>query len=344
MNLDTARMGLSLLEQGEDFAWTAILVTHGSSPRHTGASMLVRVDGSISGTIGGGPLEATCIAQAVDAIRTHSNRLVQFDSAELGMACGGGGRVLIESVQAGRPGTADLLRAIVRLWELGTRGWLVTSVPQEQGLDAPIRRCLVHSDGSVTGEPVCEPEDLQVLAERGGTYDRLLADDPARIHIQSIGANGKAYVFGAGHCSHSLVPVLSALAFFTVVVDDRSDFASRERFPTADQIHIPRSFDNAVAPLSVDEDSYLVIVTRGHNHDRSVLAQALRTPAAYIGMIGSKKKVAATFAALSEEGFSKDELARVHAPIGLPIGAETPEEIAISIAAELIQVRAAKNR
>ncbi len=138
--------------------------------------------------------------------------------------------------------------------------------------------------------------------------------------------------------------MLSLVDFFTVVVDDRADFANRERFPSADRIVVPDSFAGAFGDLSVDEDSYIVIMTRGHLHDRTVLEQALRTRAGYVGMIGSKKKVAETFRALQEEGFSPDDLARVHAPIGLSIGAETPEEIAMSIAAQLIQVRANRGR
>ena len=106
---------------------------------------------------------------------------------------------------------------------------------------------------------------------------------------------------------------------------------------------VPGSFDGVVDTLPIDEDSYVVIVTRGHSHDKNVLAQALRTKAGYIGMIGSKRKVAETFRALSDEGFAPADLARVRAPIGLAIGAETPEEIAISVAAQLVQVRTAKN-
>lgn len=162
--------------------------------------------------------------------------------------------------------------------------------------------------------------------------------------MQPVGAQGTAYVFGAGHCGEKLVPVLNSLDFFTVVIDDRSDFANRDRFPSADGIVVPESFDGVMATLPIEEDSYIVIVTRGHLHDKSVLRQALTTRAGYIGMMGSKRKVAEIFQALREEGFSSQELERVYAPIGLSIEAETPEEIAISIAGELIQVRAAKRR
>lgn len=301
--------------------------------------MVVRADGSIFGTIGGGPLEARLIRRAVETIETGRNSVERFDSAELGMMCGGGGHVLVEYVDPARVEARELFRGMAALFQGGHKGWVVTILPADESGHSPVRRCLVGPDGSVSGDRILDPETLRDLARRGGTYDRIVAGDPARTYVQPIGAQGTVYVFGAGHCGERVVPLLSTLGFFTVVVDDRSDFANRGRFPTADRIVVPPKFDEVLATLPVDGDSYIVIVTRGHSHDTSVLAQALRTEARYIGMIGSKKKVADTFEALRGQGFSADDLARVHAPIGLPIGAETPEEIAVSIAAELIRVR-----
>ncbi|MFZ3046285.1 MAG: XdhC family protein, partial [Desulfatirhabdiaceae bacterium] len=129
------------------------------------------------------------------------------------------------------------------------------------------------------------------------------------------------------------------IGFETVVLDDRPEFANRERFPEADEIRILSSFDCALDGLVIDGKGYIVILTRGHLHDKTVLGLALRKPARYIGMIGSRKKRDAIYRALEREGFSNDDLARVHSPIGLSIGAQTPAEIAVSIAAELIRVR-----
>ena len=341
MNAETTKAALSLLEAGQDFALATILDSQGSSPRHVGTSMLVKKDGSIAGTIGGGPLEAAVINNSIEVLAAGRARLMDFDSRELGMMCGGGGLVLIERVHSTEPATKNLYRGLLDLLETGGRGWLVTVVQQEGDGTLTAGKCLVRSDGSVAGDPVRPQEALQELAKRGGTYDQILAGgDPSRAYVQPVGARGKAYVFGAGHCGEKLVPVLSTIGFFTAVIDDRGDFANRERFPMADRIVVPASFEGVVDTLPIDEDSYIVIATRGHAHDRNVLEQALRTKAGYVGMMGSKKKVAEIFQALREEGFSPDDIARVHAPIGLVIGAETPEEIAISIAAELVQVRA----
>lgn len=351
MNLEIARAGLSLLENGEDFAWVTLLETRGSSPRHDGATMLVRADGSIVGSIGGGPLEARAIEQARQAIKSGRVFVEGFDAAQLGMTCGGGGSMLIERVSPRQMWAQDLFRALVKLLEEGRRGWLVTVEPTTNGADysggsgVPLHRCLVDSTGATIGDLVCDSEALQQLLTKGEGPDRpdhMLERDALKIHVQPVGARGTAYLFGAGHCAMKLTPILSTVGFFTVVIDDRPEFANRERLPTADRIVVPRSFDDVVGTLPINEDSYLVIVTRGHSHDTSVLAQALRTNAYYIGMIGSKKKVARAFRDLTEQGFLAEDLARVHAPIGLPIGAETPEEIAVSIAAQMIQVRSAK--
>jgi xanthine dehydrogenase accessory factor len=155
-----------------------------------------------------------------------------------------------------------------------------------------------------------------------------------------VGMRGTALIFGAGHVGRSLAPVLSSVEFRTVVLDDRQEFASRERFGSVDEIIHLDSFEEAFRGVTVDERSYIIIVTRGHLHDRTVLTQALRTKAAYIGLIGSRTKRDLTFRALLDEGFAKEDLERIHSPIGLSIRAETPAEIAVSIAAELIRIRA----
>ena len=132
--------------------------------------------------------------------------------------------------------------------------------------------------------------------------------------------------------------------FRVVILDDRAEFASVERIPDADNIVVVESFDRGVHELGIDEDGYVVIVTRGHAHDKTVLAEALKTEAGYIGMIGSRRKTGLIYKALLEEGFNREDLERVHAPIGLPIGGETPQEIAVSIIAEMIQIRNRKDR
>lgn len=148
-----------------------------------------------------------------------------------------------------------------------------------------------------------------------------------------------AYIFGGGHVAYALEPVLRHVDFRTVIIDDREEYSNPERYPHAERTIVVDSFDHAFDEIETDEDSYIIIVTRGHRGDLQVLREAVNKDYAYLGMIGSKRKNQLLYDTLMKEGVSKEKLAEVHAPIGLKIGSETPEEIAISIVAEIIQVR-----
>lgn len=189
-----------------------------------------------------------------------------------------------------------------------------------------------------------KPEDQQGLDMRcGGDADVFIeyvdAGNPEGF-LEEFEARSTVLIFGGGHVGQALEPILRYVGFSTTVADDREEYANMNRFPDANCIKVLRSFDDAFEGLETDENSYIVIVTRGHSFDYTVLRQSLKKKTAYIGMIGSKSKVADTFKKLREDGFSQEELDRVYSPIGLSICAETPEEIAVSVAAEMIKVRA----
>ena len=150
------------------------------------------------------------------------------------------------------------------------------------------------------------------------------------------------YVLGAGHVSKEIVPLLHQASFKTIVMDDRDEFANITRFPEADRVVVSSGYSQVFAEWMVDVKSYIIIVTRGHSYDKECLGQALHTEASYIGMIGSRKKREQIYRSLMKEGIPADALERVHCPIGLAIGGETPFEIAVSIVAEIIQHRARK--
>jgi xanthine dehydrogenase accessory factor len=156
--------------------------------------------------------------------------------------------------------------------------------------------------------------------------------------LEPIFSEPTVYLFGGGHVSEQVAPLAKKVHFKVVVIDDREMFANRTRFPEVDEV-IVSEFEKCFNQLSIDETSYIVIVTRGHLYDGFVLKQAVKTKARYIGMIGSKKKIRTLYQNLMEEGITKDTLTRVYAPIGIDINSETPEEIAVSIVAELIKVR-----
>jgi len=214
-------------------------------------------------------------------------------------------------------------------------------------LEAEVERLALEAfqtKGSKLHQFRLKPEEQQGLDMRcGGDADVLIeyvdAAKPESF-IEEFDVKSTAYIFGGGHVGLALEPVLRYIGFSTVVIDDREEYANSSRFAEADQVRVIKSFEDAFKDIETDENSYIIIVTRGHSFDYTVLSQSLKRKAAYIGMIGSKGKVADTFKRLRDDGFSQKELDKVYSPIGLSIFAETPEEIAVSVAAEMIKVRA----
>ena len=166
----------------------------------------------------------------------------------------------------------------------------------------------------------------------------ISAADPGNF-VEEFKERSQAYIFGGGHVAKALEPVLRHVDFDTIIIDDREEYANPERFPDAAATIVCSDFEHCFDEIDPDEESFFVIVTRGHRGDLQVLRQALQKPHAYLGMIGSRRKNNLLFDTLREEGVSEEALQTVCAPIGLEIGSETPEEIGVSIAAEMILAR-----
>jgi xanthine dehydrogenase accessory factor len=252
----------------------------------------------------------------------------------------------------------DLYEEIVRLRKDGRRGAVATIVNVRGSIPSfKTAKMLVRDDGSIAGTiggGCVEAEVWQAArevmeSERPRTLTFNLNQDPKydtglvcggtlEIFVEPILPPANLYIFGAGHVATSLYKVARIAGFDVAVIDDREAYANRERFAEAEQV-IAEDFDKAAAQLTPAESSYIVIVTRGHRDDMRVLRWAVQTPARYIGMIGSRRKTIAIFKQLQAEGLPAHLFDRVHAPIGLDIGAITPEEIAVSITAELIAKR-----
>jgi len=240
---------------GRKSALATIVKVNGSIPSYPGAKMLVRDDGSIAGTIGGGCVEAEVWQAARETMETGRPRLLSFSLAE---------------------------------------------------------------DAAYDNGLIC-----------GGQLE---------IYIEPLEPLPRALIFGAGHISRSLSKICSLLGFSVTVIDDRESYANRERFPEADEI-IAGNYEEIFPKLDVHSNCYLIIVTRGHRDDMRVLRWAVTTSAAYVAMIGSRRKVISVVKELQKEGLAPALFERVHAPMGLDIGAVTPEEIAVSVAAEMTAVR-----
>src|ERR1700722_5016620 len=256
----------------------------------------------------------------------------------------------------------DLFEEVVKLRRAGRRGALATIVHTNGSIPSYERsRMLAREDGSSAGTIgggcveaevwAAAKEVMQAEAPRKMTfslnneanYDNgLICGGPLEVFVEPILPQPMLYIFGGGHVSISLANAAHTAGFAIGIVDDRESFANKERFPMAQEIYT--TFEDAFEQIKPTAATYMVIVTRGHKDDMRVLGWAVTTSPRYIGMIGSKRKVLSVYRALEKEGIPREEFAGVHAPVGLDIGALTPEEIAISITAELIAIRrGAKN-
>jgi xanthine dehydrogenase accessory factor len=335
------------LEANRPFVLATIIARSGSAPRVAGTRMIVHADGTIDGTIGGGILEARVRALAGDIFQhgralTKKFSLSSVDAGDVGMICGGQVQVLLQFMEPSQRFHLELFREVVATLDNRKRAWLVAEIPAEEESTIPPVLSLYKIDGSSTGSIDLEPL-REIIAMAGADQPELVCREGRLYLVEPLCHEGTVFIFGAGHISRKLAPLTKLVGFRTVILDDRDNFANRERFPEADQIVVPPGFESAIRGLDIDEDSYLVLVTRGHLYDRVLLGEALKTKAGYIGMIGSRRKRDAIYAALTKEGFTLSDFERVNSPIGLDIGAETPEEIAVSVVAELVQARARKN-
>ncbi|MBN1532018.1 MAG: XdhC family protein [Spirochaetes bacterium] len=335
----------ALLEAGEDVAMVTIINREGSAPRTAGSKMLVRRDGSIVGTIGGGLFEAQAIslAQEIHRGRQAVTRTFNFtgnEVTEMDMVCGGRAEIFVDLLQCRFPENAAVCRAIGDV-KKGDRGAiLVTEIATGPGSEERTKLALITGSKESVGMPLSE-DSMEALGRlQGGRSPQLVSLGEKTYQIEPVHLPGTVYIFGAGHVSQRLAHLTAYVGFQTVVLDDREEYANEKRFPQADRIVVPESMEGCMENLQISRNGYIVIVTRGHAYDMNVLAQALRTDAGYIGMIGSIKKRETIYQHLRRSGVGDAALARVHCPIGIDIDAETPEEIAVSIAGELIQARA----
>lgn len=327
----------SALDRGEGAVLCTIVASSGSAPRGAGAKMAVFADGGSRGTIGGGAVEARSQGYALDLLRSGGESLVHaFDLTpnqvqDIGMICGGKVTVAFQVLRAAAlPAVEAVLETLDRPEE---DAWLIT--PVEEGLAGGLG-LYDGAHGPRFAVPL-SPEALRPLLQSRGV---LRQESPA-CYVEPLVQAGVVYLFGGGHVGRELCPVLAHVGFRVVLFDDRPQAALPQRFPQASRVILGdyrRIFDH----ITITDRDYVVIMTPGHQSDFEVLSQVLATPASYVGCIGSRHKVAATRERLAGLGFSPADMDRVHSPIGLPIGGETPAEIAISIAAQMIAHRSGR--
>ncbi|HEY3412588.1 MAG TPA: XdhC family protein [Armatimonadota bacterium] len=331
---------MALQLAGQRAALAAPVRLAGSLPCAGQSRVLVREDSTIKGTIGGGLLEAAVRRQAAKVIQAGEPCLLEFEltqdeAAEAGMICGGACTVLIEPIQPGRD--EDVNSAAAAAEADGTGITMITVLPES----GAYCRLALLPDGELvgsTGHPEMDAALRQEAERHGLGEEPRLLTEPLRACIQRVSRRPDLYIFGAGHVAVPVAHIAALAGFRITVVDDRAEFADPQRFPRADGV-MSLSVDEAFSGLPIDSAAFVIAITRGHFLDEDVVAHALQTPARYIGMIGSRRKVATVFDRLRERGFDEADIARIHAPIGIDIGAETVDEIAISIVAEIVSVR-----
>ncbi|RJX24910.1 MAG: XdhC/CoxI family protein [Desulfurivibrio sp.] len=331
-----------ILAGGEDLVLATVSSKNGSAPRMAGARMIVRQDGRIAGTIGGGKVEAVAIAESVQAF-AHKNSgrcffdLTNADAAGTDMICGGTMEIFLDYIAAG-PANLQVFSTLLTALDSGRRVSFVSKLNDRDGGGARF----VIADGGKTNYSQA-PEALLSAVKKlrlSSSAPSVVTHDNEEYLVSYFAIPGDLFLLGAGHVAACTAEAAARVGFKVIVMDDRSEFANRQRFPMADEVVVLDSFADCFQGYDISHDSYLVIVTRGHMHDRDVLEQALSTNAGYVGMIGSRKKRDAIYTNLLAKGTAPEQLGRVHCPIGLAIEADTPEEIAVSIVGELIQQRA----
>ena len=347
---------LDELEKGSPVAITTIVGTRGSTPQVQGASAILSKKGLIAGTLGGGILEAEAQDKASEAITRKSSLLYEFDldagiSDRESAICGGKALILVDASPYRH---LDALKNIRISYENREPGILATIITNHPSGKTEISRSWISKDDLTNN--VLEP----VLLNYKGAIDQSLSEN--KIHCQEIEnpLNTKTVVrsilylepvfplarliiAGAGHIGQAVSHISSLLGFEVTVIDDRPEFCNKEKLPDADHLIID-NISGTIRDIPKTNDTYIVIVTRGHMFDSEVLKECISSDAAYIGMIGSRRKIRLIRQKFNDEGLTTaEQFDRVHAPIGIEIGSQTVQEIAVSICAQLVQVRSQKS-
>lgn len=323
------------LIEGENLVLATVVASSGATPRGAGARMLVGKEGRIYGTVGGGSVEFHSINLAVEAVNRRASVIKEFtlrrnEVEDIGMICGGDVTIYFRFIDSSDPKMLELCDSALAQFSEKKTTWLITELTDVSGGEIGLFSEKLGLTGDIS----------QDVADKIAGQTGVFVSNGKKYYAEQILCAGFVYIFGGGHVAQELVPVLSHLDFRCIVFEDRPEFATRELFPNALDLKLV-DFENIHELSQVSSSDYIVIMSRGHKCDQIIEEQSLHTPAAYIGVIGSASKKAAVEKNIMEHGFTRADMDRVTAPIGLMnIKAETPAEIAISIAGQLIAFRA----
>lgn len=327
--------------QGEQVALATVVQTWGSSPRKVGAKMAITAGGQLSGSVSGGCIEGAVAEESFAVLKSGQPKLLQYGVAdetgwEVGLACGGNIQVFVE------PLNSEFFAATKELLHAERAGALVTVIAGPEALLG--RKLLVERGhegwiGSIDAAvDAAVAAHARVAIQRGKDEQFTLAGGSIELFVDLLLPPPTLVMVGGVHIAIVLATLAKNMGYRTVVVDPRHAFGAVERFPHVDQLL--RSWpEDAFAQLHPNENTAIAILTHDPKIDDPALKMVLRSPAFYIGALGSRKTHSARIERLQEAGFAPHELERIHSPIGLAIGAETPEEIALAVMAQVVKTR-----
>ncbi|RMG68501.1 MAG: XdhC/CoxI family protein [Calditrichaeota bacterium] len=341
---------LQLARENQPFVLATVVRTRGSTPQKSGARLLIRADRSAVGTVGGGCVEGD-VWYLADRMFSRPEearpvlqryRLNETLAARSGLVCGGTLEYFVQPFFVSNR-AVPLLEALLKALREGPPLVLAMLVESPDSPDQVGHGLLLTADGEVSGDLSLPAGALETIRREGAELlrwggNRLLAlEDGLSLYLEAFTPPPVLVLVGAGHVNQEVARLAAELDFRIWVVDDRPEFANRERFPEAERI-VNAPYPEGLQQLDPPENSYIVVGTRGHREDDQALEAAVRSRARYVGLLGSRRKTLLIFRRLLAQGFSEERLRQVHAPVGLDIGAVTPRELAVSIVAEILMV------
>ena len=317
------------VEKGNNVMIVTVIADNGSAPRGAGAAMLVGAGGRIIGTIGGGSVEFRSERMAVEMLARGESAVHDFclrpnKAEDIGMQCGGDVTVFFQFVDAQDMRWSLLAGAVCDRIEADKPGWLIR--PLDGGVPS-----LYGEEGLLCGDEVPEEERARLCTGCCIVTKKYSAEPLPRYN--------RVVIFGGGHIARSLTPLLGTVDFRCIVLDNRPTFIDKSLFPGAEDVRLC-NYTNIAESVTITREDYMVVMTNGHSGDLIIEDQVLRIPHAYLGVVGSRSKIAYVNKTLMERGIPEEALHGIHTPIGTPIKAVTPAEIAVSILGELILCRA----
>ena len=333
-----------LAEKGEPCVLATVVRTKGMTPQKAGAKQLIRQDGSSMGTLGGGCVEGDIWYYAKEMMRRQSGPefreyyLNEEIAAQDGLVCGGTMYFFIELLTQSTV-FFDFANPVLEAFAGGPPVAVATVVNSKSPEILAGTRCLIKEEGLAIGSMPTSLQNKVIsigkkIAPYGGS-ESLIAEDGSEIYIESYTTPPTLVIMGGGHVGKSVYTIAALLGFRIFITDDRAEFCNKERFPHAEETLVSE-YEKALPQLPLNSNTFILVATRGHRYDDSAIRAALQTRARYIGLLGSKRKNTLIFNELVKQGIGIERIKKINAPVGLNIGALTPEEIAVSIISEIV--------